>query len=332
MGKTSKVRLLGFIVASIVVVVVFVILMITGEERPLGLRIGYVPFSGDLPVFVALEKGFFQKEGLKVEAIRCGYKELTDALLSGRIDIAGPTALPVFFAIEAESPGLLKFFLAGGEKIGGDLIGAILVPKDSPLQTIDGLRGKKLGVHTGHSSLLYAKLVLKGAGLEPQKDVTIIQIDSKLAPQALASGQFDALLTTEPYVSIAITKIGARVLVENPRAKYIVDPYWSGACAVTTKYVKNNPRTVLHVMKAIDRAVDYIRQNEQLAKKEILPKYTPLTPEIAERSGWYFTAKSTESIEMEKIQKIADQLFENGLIKKGVNVERMYISQRDLSN
>lgn len=298
-------------------------LLTSCARKPEKVRIGYIPHMSGLPFFVALEKGYFKEEGLDVEFVKCGYREYMDALLTGRVDIIAPTSFPSLFGIEVESPGLLKFFLPGGEKKDGDIIYGILVRKDSPMKTMEELKGKKIGV-TDPITTVNLKLILKKIGLDPDRDVTIMQVDPSVAITALVSKQVDAFLLTQPDLAVAMQKGETRLLETNPRSKYIIDPYWSGAAATTAKFIEENPQKMRRLFKALDKAVDFIRANPYEAKS-LLVKYTPLTSDIAQKTGMYFLSKSTEPVDLQTIQFLAHLLFEHGILKKEVNADKMYV-------
>jgi NitT/TauT family transport system substrate-binding protein len=122
-------------------------LVLTGcPKKTEKVSIGYIPHVSALPFFVAMEKGYFKNEGLDVNFVECGYREFTDALLTGKVDVSSPTSFPTIFGIEAESPRLLRYFLAGGEAVNGDTVYALVVKKNSQMGSIQDLKGKKIGV------------------------------------------------------------------------------------------------------------------------------------------------------------------------------------------
>lgn len=298
------------------------------EKKPEEIKIGYIPHGSGLPFFVAVEKGYFKDEGLNVEFIECGYREFMDALLTGRVDVIAPTSFPSLFGIEVESSGLVKFFLTGGEEKDGDLIYGILVRKDIQATTIAELKGMKIGV-TEQIARINLKLILKQVGLDPDKDVTIIQVDRSVAVTSLASKQIDAILLTQPDLTIALEKADSKLLEANPRSKYIKNPYWSGSAAVTTKFLEQNPKNIKKVLVALDKAIDFIRANPPEAKM-LLPKYTPLDQDIATKTGMYFLVKTTEPVDMQTIQFLADLLVEHNILKKNIDVSKMYVSIESL--
>src|SRR3989344_9462314 len=75
------------------------------------IRIGYKTHVGFLPLFVAIDKGYFDEQGLEVELIEFESTDLmVQALLSGEIDALTGINTLTAFAVEENSPGKLKIF------------------------------------------------------------------------------------------------------------------------------------------------------------------------------------------------------------------------------
>jgi NitT/TauT family transport system substrate-binding protein len=292
-------------------------------------RIALPPYTGDLPFYAAIEKGYFADQKLNIEIIQTKESsEALNALLAGKVDIIAPISFSALLAAEIKSPGEFKLFLPGGES--DKIIGSyLLIKKDSTIKEIKELKGKKIGTYTGATQLLYLKLFLKEVGFDPDKDITIIQVAPELQAQALEANQYDALFTIEPYSTIAIQKLFAKVLIENPRVKYIVNPFISGSAAVSSKFVKENPKILKKIYKALAQGLDFIRTNETGAR-EILPKYTPLDASLAQKAGlieWY---KVDEPVNYGAIQKISDLLYENKILSSRIEVRNMFLERNQL--
>jgi NitT/TauT family transport system substrate-binding protein len=298
------------------------------KERSV-VRIGYIPFSNCLPFFVAVEKGYFKERGLEVQPVKCNdSSEALNALLAGEVDVLAGVTLSSYWAAEQEEPGRLKLFLWHYET-PDDPFSYLLIQKDSEIKNPEELRGKTVGTYTGVSQLLYLRLFLKKLGMEPEKDVKVLQVGSNMQIQALAAKQFDALFTVEPYGTIAVLKGVAKVLVASPRTKYIQDPFWGGASAVTTTYLNNNRTTVSKVYEAMAEGVRFIRKDVATAKS-YLPKYTPLEPEVASKSGLYKWVLPEEKFPTEGIQELADLMVSEGVLRNKIDAIAMLIRPTDL--
>ena len=115
-----------------------------------------------LPYIVADERGFFEKEGLKVRLITSrGTNLMLTALLAGELDYA--TILP--FLTGASARGLPVKILAAVTKSSSYVI--ISRPE---IENIKGLRGKKVGINSFGSSADYAAYAaVSRSGLDPNR-------------------------------------------------------------------------------------------------------------------------------------------------------------------
>ncbi len=145
-----------------------------------------------LPYIVAGERGFFEREGLKVRLITFrGTNLMLTALLAGELDYA--TILP--FLTGASARGLPVKILGAVTKSSSYVI--ISRPE---IENIKGLRGKKVGINSFGSSVDYtAYTALSRSGLDPNNDVTILMSGGGNVDRiaAVMSGSIDATVKTK---------------------------------------------------------------------------------------------------------------------------------------
>lgn len=321
--------LIAVALIAIVVLIVHIMWPPANGARATKVKIGYIPFSNCLPFFVAVENGYFSKRGIDVEPVRChNSSEALNALVAGEVDALAGVTFSTYWAAEQEQPGRLKLFLCHYET-PDDPFSNLLVRKDSPLQNPTELRGKKVGTYTGVSQLLYLRLFLKKIGLQPDKDVQIVQVGSGLQIQALQARQFDALFTVEPYGTIAETKGIAKVLVASPRTRYIQNPFWGGASAVTADFLRDNKGVVSRLYEAMAEGVRFVRADVQKAKV-FLPKYTPMQPDVAARSHLYKWLLMREPLDEDGLQKLADLMAEQKVLRRRIEATPMLLTPADI--
>lgn len=286
-------------------------------------RIAYLPSSSCLPLFVALEKGYFQDAGIDVQTLRfTATNDALNAVLAGRADGTPGFGLSSFCAIEAKAPGAIRVYLPCVED-QRNYANKILVPAGSPIKSIQQLNGKRIGTYTSSTQLLYLQLMMKNA-LPPGGRWKIVQVDEKLQLQALSSGQFDALFTVEPNGTRAVSEGIARVLVENPRCKYMFTPFPAGANCLSSSFVRSKPELAAKVAKVFVRAARFIQQNPDAARA-ILPRYTPVDRKVADRVGLYTWCLPGEE-DYASLQRLADLLHRQGLLEKTVKIKDMWYS------
>lgn len=247
-------------------------------------RIGNLPIIHGLPLYVALEKGYFKDAGLDVELVKFeAPNQIIDALLQDQIDFGdGSTALGITGIANYKNPNKILVWAVSGET--GDNAGEnLIVPIDSSITSttsIKELKGKRLGINAGTIQWrTITREILTQNGLDMDKDVTIVELAPSVQVQAIASHQVDALLALEPQPTIAVAKGVAKLWIKAPAKQMIADPFYAGAGVVTTKFAEENPETAKKVIAIFERTIQEINQNPNEYRK-YLKRYTSLPDEF----------------------------------------------------
>jgi sulfonate transport system substrate-binding protein len=133
---------------------------------------------------------------------------LLEAASGGAIDIGGVGNTPPIFAAAANA----KISIVSSAKGNVDS-DAVVVAKDSPLRSVQDLRGKNIAVAKGSSAHGQVLLTLKEAGLST-KDVKLNFLQPADAYAAFTQKRVDAWAIWDPYTSQALLEANARVLVD----------------------------------------------------------------------------------------------------------------------
>jgi NitT/TauT family transport system substrate-binding protein len=283
--------------------------------------VGYLPLLINLPLYVALEEGYFDNYGIKVNAIEANSpNDVLNAILSGKLDGAGFLATPILYLSEERNPGKIKIF-ATGDETQENFVSAIIIRNDSKINKIDDLKGQKIGVYQGAVQVLFLKSIILGMGLDIN-DIEIVEISPTLQTQALQSGQFNVLSTVEPFNTIAVEKNIGKVFIENPRVKYILDPFPSVATPLSNNFINNYPELAKYYILALQDAIEFINQNPNEAKKHLV-KYTPITDDIVYKVNILrFNLFGEENLT--NMQEFADIMYDNGLLNSKIEVKSMF--------
>jgi sulfonate transport system substrate-binding protein len=161
------------------------------------IRLGYQPDLLGSIAMVALKERIFEAVGARVEAQRIVTgRQIRDAMIAGHLDLGnygGPTF--VIGAAKGDLVAVAVFAHAGR-------CFHIIVRKDSPIQTVADLKGKKVGGILGGSVYpIFKNRIAPKFGLN-EKDYQAINVDGPDQIPALATRQVDAIAAVEPYVSI----------------------------------------------------------------------------------------------------------------------------------
>ncbi|WP_338551536.1 ABC transporter substrate-binding protein [Paenibacillus sp. KS-LC4] len=173
-----------------------------GKSEKTTLKVGEVTRSlFYAPQYVALEKGFFAQEGLNIElTTTAGGDKTMTALLSGVIDVAlvGSETSIYVYQQGADDPVINFAQLTQTD-------GTFLVARE-PESSFDwqSLKGKIfLGQRKGGMPQMAGEFTLKKFGIDPQKDLELIQnVDFANISAAFASGTGDFVQLFEPTASI----------------------------------------------------------------------------------------------------------------------------------
>jgi NitT/TauT family transport system substrate-binding protein len=278
-----------------------------------------------LPTFVALEKGYFQDQGLKVTATPFESGTLiVDALVAGRIDVNAGSAIIGHWMVEQNLPGAFKIFIIYHAP-AKDVSFIVMVAKDSPLKEMKDLKGKRVGTFPGIASLALAKAVLR-PHFDPDKEVTLIEIPPGTIVQALAAGQIDAYFAIEPFGMMAEAQGVGRHLVKHPLQALNLPNGFPGACfAFNSKFVKEKPILAKKVKAAIYKGVDFIHTNETEARK-FLVKYTNLPEPFAMKILWEPWTK-VEQYNKSFGQPYFEVLKKEGLFQKHIDTTQLYYQE-----
>jgi ABC-type nitrate/sulfonate/bicarbonate transport system substrate-binding protein len=219
----------------------------------------------DRPWRVAVEQGFFAVEGLDVV-----YHEDNPKGTEGRVKDFGQRwketqlregAIELYPVCEWGAIERVQQ-LGKGKIIGLDTTirtGAIMVRKESLVATLKDLRNVPIAV-TWHAGTFYAAVEAMEAAGVPFEDIKLEHANDRL--EALISGRNEAAALMEPLVSRAV-EAGCRK---------IADLRWRGGIVAGEDI---DSETAEKVRRALNRAIDWLRENEARSRAELLRDLKP---------------------------------------------------------
>ena len=227
------------------------------------LRATYASVGGAFaPLWIAQDKGVFNKYGLAVDLKYMLSATGTQALLSGSVDIVNP-------ATELIEAGL------GGARVAfiiGILNRAVLSIYSKPeFKQLTDLKGKLLGVTLpGSTTDLAARMLLQQAGMIPGKDIQITHLQGM--PDmitALSQGRIDAGIVSAP-TTLKAKQAGMKELVDIT-ARNI--PMIHAGLATTRDFIKSNPDKLRRYVQAYIEA-NKIARTDAETTKQVIGKWT----------------------------------------------------------
>ncbi|HWP59790.1 MAG TPA: ABC transporter substrate-binding protein [Candidatus Acidoferrales bacterium] len=242
----------------------------SGQER---MRVGLTSLAPTtLPVWVARRQGYFKNENLFVEPVVFTSGTInSQAALAGEIDIALGSGTEVFTIRLAGEDARFFFGISNFMPFKLYVNPAIKTPQQ--------LKGKKLAVSRfGAQSDFLTRYTIGKLGLDPAKDVTILQIGSTPARYAaLKSGSVDGTIMWFPVTLVASAE-GYRMLAD--LNEIISDWPYLGYYAMA-RVLKERRGQVTRYLRAHVKALEWLRDHPKEGAK-ILVEDVKIAPEYAE--------------------------------------------------
>lgn len=271
------------------------------------------------PLYVAIEEGYFEKEGLNVELV-CGFgadKTMT-AILSGEADLGllGPEATIYTNAGGMDDPVIN---IAQLTKRAGNFL---IARSEMPSFSWKDLVGKTvLGGRKGGMPEMVFEYILQKNNINPSTDLSIDQsIDFGSTAAAFSSGKGDFTVEFEPSAT-ALEKMGegyhvvASLGVESGYVPYT-------AFAAKKSYITQNKEKLQHFVNALSLGMEYVNTHtpEEIAQvikpqfnETDLDSITAIVTRYQEQDSW----NSTLRFEEDSFKLLVDILENAGELPDG---------------
>lgn len=273
--------------------------------------IGYSPAGDFVPVFVAKEKGYFERRNLDVTLTRIALaSNVPAALVSNSVQVGTGTGPGLLQAVEG---GLDLVAVSGAARQRRDNpTVSLMVRKGVTVDAPADLKGKKIGVPGLNSviDVLVRKwLVDKGV---PVAQVTIVEAPFPQMNDLLRAGTLDGVAVLEPFRS--------KILADGTGTKLsdfvgeIQDNLLWGFWIATRSWAEANPAAVKGLREASAEAIDFIRQHPDEAKA-IETKYLGVPS-----PGFSSFAIDIKPADLDDYVKISTQL---GFLREKIDTSRL---------
>jgi NitT/TauT family transport system substrate-binding protein len=263
------------------------------------LRIGYPsPSASFFPLFATKEAGLLEKYGFDSEMIYVQGVQLVQVHVAGQLDVASISSV-VYLQAAVEGADLIQI----ASSIDGQLMKVMVHPSISKPQD---LKGKTLAVtRFGSLTDLLIRPMLKNWGLEPQKDVKLIQIGRMPdIVTAISQKSVDGGVISFP-TSVQAEKMNLRTLYDYADSDYSLP---ATTIVISRKYGKANRDEVLRFLKA------YIEGTQRLfADRELGIRALRRYGGISDRDMLASTYDLFTSRYIKKIPKVNAKGVENSL-------------------
>ena len=223
-----------------------------------------ISFGGatNLPAWVAVEKGLFEKEGVKVTMDQTpGSAEQFRDIMAGKYDFAS-TAFDNIVAY-TEGQGAAKFDNFDVVAILGVHSGLNSVLSRPEIKKFDDIKGKTVSVDavtSGYATVLYQ--ILQNKGILKDRDYKIISVGSTEARmKSLRENAAQMAIIASPQ-DLQAKAEGYNILAE---ASVEVGAYQGSAYALRKSWAKDHEKEALALARAIMAAHEWVFANKQAA-------------------------------------------------------------------
>jgi NitT/TauT family transport system substrate-binding protein len=217
-------------------------------------NIGISGWTGFAPITLAAHAGIFKKNGVDATIKKIPQQTRHLAIASGDVQCAATTA-ETWVVWNANGVATRQIFQLDKS------YGADGMATRAAVGKIADLKGKTIGSQApGTSPYFVMAWMLKKNGLTP-KDVTVVSIDPGPAAQAFLAGQYDAVMTYEPYLSSIRAKPEAgKILATTLDYPVVMDTF-----GCTPKYLADNGRAAKAMTESYFQALEMIAKEPQKA-------------------------------------------------------------------
>jgi sulfonate transport system substrate-binding protein len=235
---------------------------------------------------------------------------LLEALNVGAIDFGNTGEAPPIFAQAAGAP--IQYVAYEPPAPKGE---AILVPKDSAINSVAGLKGKKVALNKGSNVHYLLVKALERAGLK-YSDIEPMFLAPADARAAFERGAVDAWVIWDPFQAAAEAATGARTLADGSGIVSNYQFYFA-----SKKFIAADPKIVDLVLAQLSEVDDWAKGDIHAVAEQLAPAIgLPVSVvEVALKRQAYGTKPVTDGVIADQ-QQVADAFFALGLIPKPIKI------------
>ncbi len=285
------------------------------QGAPKDIRLDYAyynPSSLVIRRFGWLEEEF-KKDGINVQwVLSAGSNRALEYLNANSIDIGSTAGLAAVLAKANGNPIRTPYIFSRPEWT------ALVVPKNSPIQSLKDLKGKKIAATKGTDPYLFLLRALRTVGLK-RSDIEHVALQHADGKAALEQGRVDAWAGLDPLMAASELGAGSRLLYRN----VAFNTY--GFLNVREEFQQKHPAELLRVITTYERARQWIQANTRAAA-QILSEEAKVSLEVALLQLKVRTDLSNAQPSAEHVQALkaaAPILLDEALVRPGTDLNKV---------
>jgi sulfonate transport system substrate-binding protein len=288
------------------------------------LKAGMVTGIDQIGLPIALERGFFEKQGLDVEIARpyaTGVDAL-NALQAGESEMVQVGVPMIGAVLRGMDLVALGNYSGNATKLGSDATMALIASESSGIKKGDlaSLKGKKIAASFGTINHLYILALLEKAGLTPN-DVTLVNTPPPDMTVALLAKGIDAFSGWDPWPIVALKDVPGAV--EVIRGGDVIS--YLGFNVALRPWVEKNGATIEKFLAAVSEADKWMRANPKQAA-QVATRWIPgLKADVAEAAMQFNIQQADRRLSANNYRALwsaEDRLNRLGFIKSTFDVNR----------
>ncbi|MFL6797529.1 MAG: ABC transporter substrate-binding protein [Xanthobacteraceae bacterium] len=197
-----------------------------------------------------------------------------------------------------------------------------MVKKDSPMATVQDVKGKTIGINGFNSSIqLWAILALQHAGLDPAKDVTFVPVPFPAQGEALRAGKIDVGAFPQPFAKLQEDQGGSRVLFTSKDGVPFDEELM--LLIARPEFLAPNGAVVRAFLSDLVAATKYYAEHAKEARQALIDaKFVRLAPEVYFGMTDYYRTPSAR-IDREALRKMQDLQMKIGWQEKAADIDKL---------
>lgn len=238
-----------------------------GSCTPATLKVGVLPISNLAPLYVGINEGFFEDEGLTIEpVVQAGGAEAVAALVSGSLDVGWSATTGTVIAASRNLPIVIVAPGTVGPSDESEPNGPIVVTGSSPIREPADLEGKTVSINTlANLGDITIRAALDNLGVD-SSTVKFVEVSFPDMPAMLEQGEVDAAWLTEPF-STSVVEEGGRVLFDSFVETRPGLP--TGHWVTTTRQTAEKECSIVAFGRAVEKANIFANENPDAVRTAI---------------------------------------------------------------
>ncbi|MCF8146519.1 MAG: ABC transporter substrate-binding protein [Deltaproteobacteria bacterium] len=283
---------------------------------------------GHYPVWVGIKNGVFQQKGLEVQFQQFHASSgRMGSLVGDHLDFASTGSIS---AIALMAAGVKRFSIIGTQDSYATVEGIIA---REGIPSVKALKGKKLAVTFASSAHVLVLDVLKTEGLDPKRDIHLINLKVSEMPAAFKSGEVDACAAWTPVFNRLLAMKRAHLLLNDTQFSLFKE-FGLGpgpdVLVVRNAFARKCPNTTRAFIEGYFQSVSELKDQPEACAR-VLTGLTRLDLKdqvnVLKDITWYpLDAQSRLMVNpgsfVAGLQKLADFLFEKGQIDRSPRVRK----------